>query len=120
MFTFCYKYDAASLNNSKFGNFVDRIYPIDLEIKHTTDTVMSALYFDLHLQIDNEGLLRTKLYKKRDYLCFPIVEVHLCVATFQQHLHKEYISLNCNDITEDVVLIMNYWINRIVANRETT
>jgi hypothetical protein len=31
-----------SLNNSKFSDFVDRIYPIELEIKDTTDTDGSA------------------------------------------------------------------------------
>jgi hypothetical protein len=96
-----------------------KLDPFD-KIKDTTDTDRSASYLDLHLQIDNEGLLRTKLYNKTDYFCFPIVEFHLCVATFQQHLYKECISLNCNDITELVVSIMKYWINRIVANRETT
>jgi hypothetical protein len=33
------------------GDFVDRIYPIELEIKDTTDTDRSASYFDLHLEI---------------------------------------------------------------------
>ena len=41
-FTFRYIDDILSLNNSMFGDFVDRIYPIDLEIKDTTDTDMSA------------------------------------------------------------------------------
>jgi cytochrome b len=31
-----------SLNNSRFGDFVDRINPIELEIKDTTDTDRSA------------------------------------------------------------------------------
>jgi hypothetical protein len=44
-----------------FGDFVDRIYHIKLEIKDTTDTARSASYLDLHLEIDNEGRLRTKL-----------------------------------------------------------
>jgi hypothetical protein len=30
--------DVLSLNNSKLGDFVDRIYPIELKIKDTTDT----------------------------------------------------------------------------------
>jgi hypothetical protein len=30
--------DVLSLNNSKFGDFVDRIYPIELTITDTTDT----------------------------------------------------------------------------------
>jgi hypothetical protein len=34
-FTFRYIYDVLSLNYSRFGDFVDRIYPIELEIKET-------------------------------------------------------------------------------------
>ena len=45
-FTFCYIDDVLSLSNSKLGDFVDRIYPIKLEIKDTTDTARSASYFD--------------------------------------------------------------------------
>jgi len=41
-FTFRYIDDVLSLKNSRFGDFVDRIYPIDLEIKDTTDTDRSA------------------------------------------------------------------------------
>jgi hypothetical protein len=37
-FTFCYIDDVLSLNNSRFGDFVDNIYPIELEIKDTTDS----------------------------------------------------------------------------------
>ena len=55
------------------GAFVDRIYPIELEKKDTTDTDMSASYLDLHLEIDSEDRLRTKLYDKRDYFNFHIV-----------------------------------------------
>jgi len=72
-FTFRYIDDVLSLNNSMFGNFVDRIYPIELEIKDTTDTDRSASYLDLHLEIYSERRLRMKLYDKRDYFNFPIV-----------------------------------------------
>ena len=48
-FTFRYKDDVLSLNNSRFGDFVDLIYPIELEIRDTTDTDRSASYLDLHL-----------------------------------------------------------------------
>ena len=43
---------------SLFGDFVDRIYPIEFEIKDTTDTARPASYFDLHLKIDSDGRLR--------------------------------------------------------------
>ena len=72
-FTFRYIDDVLSLNNSRFGDFVDRIYPIELKVKDTTDSDRSAAYFDLRLNIDSEGRLRTKLYDKRDDFNFPIV-----------------------------------------------
>jgi predicted RND superfamily exporter protein len=60
--------------DGKFSNnFVDRIYSIKLEIKDTTDTNRSASFFDLHLEINSEGQLRTKLYDKRDDSNFAIV-----------------------------------------------
>jgi hypothetical protein len=62
-----------SLNSSRFGDFVDRIYPIELEIKDTTDTARSASYLDLQLEIESEGRLRTKLFDKRDDFNVPIV-----------------------------------------------
>jgi hypothetical protein len=72
-FTFRYIDDVLSLNNSRFGDCVDRIYPIELEIKDTTDTDRSASYLDLHLKMNSDGRLRTKLYHKQDYFNFPIV-----------------------------------------------
>ena len=55
-FTFRYIDDVLSLNNSRFGDFVE------LEIKDTTDTDRSASYLDLHLKMDSEGRLRTKIF----------------------------------------------------------
>ena len=45
-FTFRHIDDVLSPNNSKFGDYVEHIYPIELEIKDTTDTVKSASYLD--------------------------------------------------------------------------
>ena len=53
--TFRYTDDVLSLNNSRFGYVIDCIYPIELEIKDTTDTDRSASYLDLHLEIDSES-----------------------------------------------------------------
>ena len=61
-FTFRHIDDVLSLNNSRFGDFIDRIYPIELETKDTTDT---DKYRDVHLEIDSEGRLKTKLYEKK-------------------------------------------------------
>ena len=72
-FTFRYIADVLSLNNSRFGDFVDRIYTIELEIKDTTYTDRSASYLDLRLEFDSECRLRTKLYGKRDDFNFLVV-----------------------------------------------
>jgi hypothetical protein len=43
-------------------------YPIELEIKNTTDTDRSASYLDIHLEIDSEiqiGLLYTLTYTSK-------------------------------------------------------
>jgi hypothetical protein len=82
-FMFCYIHDVLSLNNSKLGDSVDLIYPIELWIKDTTDTTRSASCLDLHLTIINEGRLRTKLYHKRDDFNFPIVNFPFICSNIQ-------------------------------------
>ena len=69
----CYIADVLSLNNSRFGDYLHRIYPTELEVKDTTDIQKSASYLDFHLEIDNGGRLKPKLYDKRDDFTFPIV-----------------------------------------------
>ena len=64
-FTLCYIDDVLSLNNSRFGDFVDNIYPIKLEIKDTTDTDSSASYIYLHLEIDSEGWFRNETLRQK-------------------------------------------------------
>ena len=50
-FTFCCIDDVISLINFKFGNYVDRIYPIELVFKNTTDIESSAFHLDFHLEL---------------------------------------------------------------------
>ena len=92
-FTLRYTDDVLSQNNSTFGDFFDRIYSIQLEIKDTTDRDRSASYLDLHLKIDNEGRLRTQLYDKRDDFNFPIVNVpFICSNILAAPAYGVYIS----------------------------
>jgi hypothetical protein len=92
-FTFRYIDEVLSLNNSRFCEFVDRIYPIELEIKDTTDTDRSASYLDLHLDLDSEGRLRTKLYDRRDDFNFPIVNFpFICSKIPAAPAYEVYIS----------------------------
>jgi hypothetical protein len=64
-FTFRYIDDVRSVNNSRFGEVVDRLYPIELEINDTTHTERSASYLDLHLKIDSKGRLRTDTLRQK-------------------------------------------------------
>ena len=38
-----------------FGDFVDRIYPIELVIKDTSYTDNAASYLDPHIEIDSDN-----------------------------------------------------------------
>ena len=71
-FTFHYIDAVLSLNIFRFGDFVDRIYPIKLEVKDTTDTYRYVSYLVLHRVIDSEGRLRTKPYDKSDDFNFTL------------------------------------------------
>ena len=54
---------------------------------------MSASYLDLHLEIDSEGQLRTKLYDKRDDVNFSIVNFpFICSNIPAAHAYGVYIS----------------------------
>ena len=56
---------------------------MELEIKDTTDTLRSASYLVLHLEIDNEGRLRSKLYDKSDDFNFLIVNFPFICSNIQ-------------------------------------
>ena len=47
---------------ARLSETILKIYPFELGIKDTTDTDRSASYLYIHLEIDIEGRLRTKIY----------------------------------------------------------
>ena len=46
--------DVLSLKNSKFSKNIDLIYPHELDIEETTDSVNSNSYVDLQLKYNNQ------------------------------------------------------------------
>ena len=64
--------DVLSINNPEFENYLDQIYPVELEIKDTTESNTSASYLDLLLSIGRDGQLHTSIYDKRDDFNFHI------------------------------------------------
>jgi len=64
------------LNNSKFGDYVDRIDHIELKIWDTLDKERSASYLDIHTEEDR---LTTKLYHKKKRVEFKFLLRILCL-----------------------------------------
>ena len=83
-FTFRYIDDVLSLNNNRFEDFVDIIYPDELEIKDTTESDKHASYLDLHLEHDKDYNLFVKLYDKRDDFDFQIVNFPFICSNIPQ------------------------------------
>ena len=104
-FNFMFRYidDIHSLNNSTFGDFVDYIYPTELNIKDITYRAMSASYLDIHLEMDSDGRLIAKHYDKRDDLNFPILNFHLNVVAF--HWHSLSIHLSVDTILQGLCFL---------------
>ena len=73
--TYRYIDDVLSLKTTKFAEYLEFIYPRELEIKETTETAASSSYLDCYLYIDN-GKLTTRLYDKRDDFNFPLLTFH--------------------------------------------
>ena len=67
-FNFTYRYidEFLSINNPEFENYLDQMYPVELEIKDTTESNTSASYLDLLLSIGRDGQLHTSIYDKCD------------------------------------------------------
>ena len=54
-----------SINNSEFVNYLGQMYPVEFDIKDTTESNTSASYLDLLLSIGRDGQLQTSIYDKR-------------------------------------------------------
>ena len=72
-FTFRYIDYVLSINNPTFGDYINIIYLVELEIKNITDADNHASYLDLLLKYDYLHRLQVKLYDKRDDFNFDIV-----------------------------------------------
>ena len=68
-----------SLNNSKLSEFIDIIYPCELEIVDKTKSKTSAPYLDCYLCTEN-GKLVTRFFDKMDDFNFPIVNCPFLIS----------------------------------------
>ena len=67
-FNLTYRYidDVLSINNPEFENYLGQMYPAELEIKDTTESITSDSYLDLLLRIERDGHFHNSIYDKRD------------------------------------------------------
>jgi hypothetical protein len=78
--------------NLVLSDFVDRIYPIELDIKDIINIDKSSTYIDLNLEFDNEGRLRMRLYDKRDdFNCLIVNFPWKLLNQVQHYLVNRYI-----------------------------
>ena len=64
--------DLLNIDNNLFNNMVKRIYPLELQLNKANVSDAEASFLDLHLSI-SDGFVKTKIYDKRDYFDFNIV-----------------------------------------------
>ena len=70
--TFRYIDDLLSVNNKHLKDYITSIYPSDLELKETTESNITCSFLDL-LLFNDGGILKSKVYDKRDDFNFDIV-----------------------------------------------
>ena len=71
-FTYRYIDDVLSINNPQSDNYLGQIYPIELEIKDTSESNISASRMDLPLSIERNDQLYASIYDKCDDFNFHI------------------------------------------------
>jgi DNA-dependent RNA polymerase auxiliary subunit epsilon len=66
-------------------------------LTNTIDKTRAASYIDLHLEIDSESQLRTKLYDNRDNINFPNQQKHQTLELFSERASSIYESGQLKD-----------------------
>ena len=61
-----------NINNVYCDNMVSRLYPLELQLNKANSSDTEAAFLDLNLSISND-IVSTKIYDKRDYIDFEIV-----------------------------------------------
>ena len=102
-FNFILRYldDLLNIDNIYFDQMMDRIYPIELNRAHSSDTEAP---FYLNLCISN-GTVSTKIYDKRDDFDFDIFNSLSWMAMSPDVPHMEYIYLNLLDSLEPLQIL---------------
>ena len=83
--TFRYIDDVLSLNNPKSGDYIDVIYPQELQIQDTTDAGNWANYLDLRLEFDTNKDVQLRSLKLHSGNYMAVILTLLVNITFLFH-----------------------------------
>ena len=67
--------ESRSIYNPEFENYLGQMYPVELEIKDTIESIPFASYLDILLSISEDCQLCSYIYNKRDDFNFLITNV---------------------------------------------
>lgn len=85
--------DVLSINNCFVHSFIDSIYPIDLQLKYTTESESPGSYVNIFLERGNNGNQpRKPCDKHNDFTVFRQFSFTY-VAVYFHHLHMDLLYL---------------------------
>ena len=85
-----------SINNPEFGNYLEQMYPAELEIKDTTESITSA-FLSRFTTVDwwRDGHLHTSIYDKRGFFSISTSQTfRLWKVIFHLRLSMAFLSLS--------------------------
>ena len=98
--------DLLNIDNNFFDSMVNRIYPSELQLNKANVSDAEASFLDLHLSI-LDGFVKTKIYDKRDYFDFDIVNFPFLDGDVPRSASYGVFSfLNLFDLLEFLVMLM--------------
>ena len=89
--------DLVSFNNKRFKEFISDIYPKELTVLETTESVSVASYFDLLFTRDKSNNITTKLDDKRD-IWLPHCELSLYVKQYSISTSLWYLCISAHSL----------------------
>ena len=87
------------INNPEFDNYLGQMYPVEFEIKDTTEINFSVSYLDLLLSIVRNGQIYTSIYEKVTVsISRSLTFGSIIVAIFHRHSPLAFLSHTLYDI----------------------
>ena len=97
--------DILNINNVYFDNMVSQIYPSELQLNKASTSDTEATFIDFHLSISID-IVSTKIYDKREYFDFEIVNFPFLIVMYLTLYPIDSISLNLFVLLEHLSMLL--------------